>query len=424
MRKIILSTLFLAGVFMVKGQAVTETVSIKDGSNNAQENWYSLANGSMGTAPNDNWDLAFQVNGLTNAGVRVNSQKGVSIYLYNGSWNTLDTTGMTFTELNNSPYTWNVGAVNSVKSNLDQFDYGWGEYAPAAHQVQGNRVFILKLNDSTYKKFKVDSLAGQGSAVYFFTLANLDGTNEAQHSIDRSIYTNKNYVYYSVLNDAVEDNEPTTLDQWDLLFTSYADSAVNPMNPSEMLMHVSAGVLSNPNIMVAQVDNVADSSTYMDWFGQSYSDTINTIGYDWKTFNMTTYQYEYAAGRVYFVQAVDGNVWKLIFLNYDSSTGEITFSKEMISAAGVQSYAKENAQVIVYPNPATSSVSLILKNMTAKSAHVAIRNIEGQIVYQHEISGDSNFEVKNIPVSNLKSGVYFVNVNTPQRRITKKLVIK
>lgn len=424
MKKIILSSLFLAGVMMAQGQAVTESVFIKDASQNAQENWYNLESGSVGTALTESWDIAFQADGLTNAGVRINSRKGVELYLYNGSWATLDTAGMTMTALNNSPYTWNDGAANSVKDVSNAFDYGWGSYMPQAHQVQGNKVYVLKLNDSTYMKFKIDSLAGSGSSEYFFTLANLDGTNEAQYSVNKTAYPDQNYIYYNVANNTFLNNEPTTLPGWDLLFTKYADSAANPMDPTQVIMHLSSGVLSNPTVQVAQVDNVSDSSTFVDWWNQTYSTDINAIGYDWKTFNMTSYTYEYAQGRVYFVKSNAGNIWKLIFLGYNSQTGEIQFSKEMISTAGLNTLTKDAANVVVYPNPASTTVSLILDNEDASSVNVTIQNMQGQVVYQNQLSGKNNFEVKNISVAGLESGVYFVNVETAQNKITKKLVIK
>lgn len=425
MRKIILSAIFVAGVITAQGQAVTETVNIKNGSGDDVDTWYSLADGTVGAADAMNWDLSFQIGGMADAGVGINSRKGVELFLYNGDWTTVDTTGMTWTNLYNSFSDWSVGALNSVKG-VNPFDYGWGAYVPASHQVEGDKVFILRLADATYKKLAIDSLAGPGSAVYYFKIADLDGSNEVLAQVDKNLYANKNYVYYSIIENKVYDNEPVTVNQWDLLFTEYTDSAQNPMNPTEWLMHVSSGVLSNPNVKVFQVDNVADSSTYMNdwWHQEDYISDINAIGFDWKSFNMTSFTYEFAAGRVYFVQAVNGDIWKLVFTGYDSSVGSMIFTKEKVSTAGLQYTNVNEANIMIYPNPASSHVSIILNNMQKSEAKVHIMNLSGQIVYQHTLSGTSDFEVKNIPVSSLTSGVYLVKVISENQNITKKLIVK
>lgn len=426
MNKKLLMGLFLAGSLTLNAQ-ITETVSI--GAQSVNSNWYSLSSGSLGTSPINNWDIAFQIGGLTDAGIRVNGANNVALFIYEGDYANVDTTGMEWNRVYNSATSWSTGAFNRGNDTSNMFDYGWGAYNPATHGIDGNKVYVIQLDETTFKKLQIVSLSDYDTDPssfkfeYSFKYANLDGTDEVSTSVKKPDYEGYNFVYYSIVNDELLQREVELLTNWDLYFGKYIDMIENPMQPGVFMPYGVTGVLAGPSTQVAQVDGVADVASYNDWFNAPYSSEINTIGSDWKGYNMTTHQYDIVTDRVYFVKTQFGEIWKLIFTNYGgSSTGDMTFTKELVSTLGVDHV--EKAEVVVYPNPATDKVSFILNNMADNNADITIMSVTGQIVYENTLLGNQNFEVKNIDISDLNAGVYFVKVKSGDQHLTKKMIVK
>ncbi|MBN2746374.1 MAG: choice-of-anchor J domain-containing protein [Bacteroidales bacterium] len=79
--------------------------------------------------------------------------------------------------------------------------------------------------------------------------------------------------------------------------------------------------------------------------------------------------------------------------------------------------ASNTAQFNMYPNPASNVLNV---NGTQKIDRVSIVNVVGQEVLVSEI----NATTSNIDISNLESGVYFVNIEVGTQRTVKKLTIK
>jgi hypothetical protein len=73
--------------------------------------------------------------------------------------------------------------------------------------------------------------------------------------------------------------------------------------------------------------------------------------------------------------------------------------------------------VTIYPNPASSSVSISYKEIINS---VSITDITGKVVFQAEVN-TTNF---TLPTLNFKSGLYIVNVATNQGNAVEKLIIK
>ena len=71
---------------------------------------------------------------------------------------------------------------------------------------------------------------------------------------------------------------------------------------------------------------------------------------------------------------------------------------------------------ILYPNPIKEGV-LFIKNMNQKNVSFRIVNYMGQTVMKNQLSGDK------INVARLSNGMYFLEVNTSNKTITKKFII-
>jgi hypothetical protein len=73
----------------------------------------------------------------------------------------------------------------------------------------------------------------------------------------------------------------------------------------------------------------------------------------------------------------------------------------------------------VYPNPTKGIFSINLDGQN--SYKLTVRNIVGQIIYKDDIPGGY---VKNIDLSNHKSGVYLLELETENGKINKKLILQ
>lgn len=91
------------------------------------------------------------------------------------------------------------------------------------------------------------------------------------------------------------------------------------------------------------------------------------------------------------------------------------FSSSNCSILGIEDL-KLNA-ITIYPNPAKTSINLI--GLPHSQVKIEIANILGKTAYSNTLL--SNQEIN---ISNLKSGIYILSVQTETGRVSKKLVIE
>lgn len=186
---------------------------------------YNLSDGTSVQTSYDAWDIAFSNLGAQSAGIFINESTATSmrqplagIEVYNTGltdFNQAISAGSLTADklIFNPEISWSEGAFNSVKSQADPFDFGWGSYNPQTHPVVGTRVFALKLRNGSYRKILFEQYTGQ---TYQFKSANLDGTNEQSHSVSKSGGNGSPVAYFSFVN-----NNPVTSTNWDLVFCRY-----------------------------------------------------------------------------------------------------------------------------------------------------------------------------------------------------------
>lgn len=396
------------------------------------EVWYSLSNDDQGSSPMSEWDIAFDLS-PQDASIRLNDAYGLELYpvpdATGADWATIDTTGLSeWEKVYNSDTEWRMGAFNQTKDPFypqPLFDYGWGTYDMNTHNVVGTRVFVIKLKDGSFKKLWIEEMTSSNGGKYTFKYANLDGTEETEASIEKTDYANKHFAYYSIQNNEAINHEALEKDQWDLLFAKYITVVTHPVYNVTM-PYAAPGVIINPNVTVAEVENVSDVDAYDDWFNQEYTSDFNAIGWEWEDYNWGVggeHIFAIKDDLVYFLKDQNSTVWKLVFTSFDSP-GDYGFTKEMVSTLSVDENDINKAEVVIYPNPASTHFSLILSNMAENNANVQVLNTMGQLVYNKDFTGNTNFEVKNIAIDNLKSGVYFVKVNSGDQTVNQKLIIK
>lgn len=104
----------------------------------------------------------------------------------------------------------------------------------------------------------------------------------------------------------------------------------------------------------------------------------------------------------------DGNIWFV-----DAGTNELRMLKANEPSVGIEDLAESAMEL--YPNPTSDRVAL---NLPADEGTVSLYNLTGQVVKTESVNSFS----MNIDLSGLSSGVYLVEWNNGEQRLTKKLI--
>lgn len=416
MKKFIKTITILLITSACHAQSNLDTVSL--GPSYLNQVWYSLENDEQGHEPKSNWDLAFDVAGFGTS-IHTNSANGVMLWTYpygdTAMWSAIDTTGIAeWTAQYNSDTTWSLGAADRGIVASIPYDVGWGIYNPITHIISGDSLFIIKLANGDYKKLWIINVAGGG---YNFKYSDIDGNNLNTVFLSKSNYTGKNFAYYSIESNTEIDREPVVSAEWDLLFTQYTTFIPTPYNV--------AGVLSNKEVEIAQVDDLNDPVSYTDWGQHNMTPDINEIGYDWKAF---TGAWMLEEDRVYFIRSRTGDIWKVIFTGFGGSgNGNYIFTKEKLSTVNIDAKdSQPNLSFMLYPNPSHSSEVNVAINLFGSYSAVEIElfDLSGRRVLNERLPNTPGFHILNLKLKDIDSGVYVTILHIDNQMIQKKLIIK
>ena len=398
--KLIFTILFL--VIIITSAFSQTTEDVVTGASYPDEVYYSLDNGTLKTAPRDSWDIAFKTDQMS-VSVLANNGTGMMVYTWpNGTiddWETVDTTGMDWIPMYNSIVDWEVGAFNAnSKPNNADFDYGWGIYNTTNHHIYGDSIFIVKFSGGDVKKFTIVEKNASPNT-WNFKYADLDGNNEIDTTFDADDFKPSEFAYYSIANNMIVEQEPA--ERWQLLFTRYYDYTIP---------YMVSGVLANSEVSVQQVNGVTQSD-FEDYQTSMFNDTLSQIGSDWKSFNMTTFQYDVATDIVYFLQdttGTDKSIWKLYFTGFDYTSGTYSFAKTKMNTTGINHFSERN--LTVYPNPANQEINVI--HDFSGDTEITIYNIAGQPVLKTQKSEGAGLNKNTLNISALPTGVYSLQVRS------------
>lgn len=302
--------------------------SLVMGADYANDIYYDLKKGVVSTVPRNNWDLGFKTNPRSSS-ILINSTSGIKLWEYpvedTSKWNSIDTAGMkkSWPQLVNSDTTWSLSAFE--RNMKGHPDYGWGEYNSLTHDVNGNSIFIIQLQDGSFKKIVITKREAAQNK-YHFKYANLDGSSPVSKTINIGDYSKKNFVFYSISTSQVVDREPES-DKWDLLLTRY--TAMVPMGPGAPLPYPVVGFLQNEGVLAAKMTGDTASNVYTN---AAFQTGFSTIGYDWKRqVSQTSPDYTIVPGQYYFVQTRDKSIVKLVFRKFESSpNSKVVFVRRIL----------------------------------------------------------------------------------------------
>lgn len=412
MKKIIL---LIASALTLNATYAQVSDSVTLGAGYADQVFYKLSDGTKTSASSAEWDLQF-FSSLFSASIRVNSGFGVELYLptnsdtTNFATSTLDTTGKTLLRDNNT--NWELDVFTSTSTGHP--NYGWGYYQGTGKLV-GIKVFAIKLTNGAIKKIWIKSFETAGSVN--LVIADLDGSNLVNKTLDRTAYSTKRHFYYDIEGDSIYDSEAVKT-EWELVFRKYVEDIGGSQYYSV------TGALSNYTTEIAQVSNVEINTAKLNWASYSFNTDINIVGSDWKEFNMNTFMYDVQDSLSYFIKDNAGDIYQVVFTGFaGTSTGKIYFTKELISAVGVEENSPFSS-IGVYPNPVNDILTVSYEAaQTINNVSFTLLDMNGRVVKslgnQSEISG---FNQGKINLSDLNKGVYLLNIKADNYTVTKKII--
>jgi hypothetical protein len=273
---------------------------------------------------------------------------------------------------------------------------------------------VLKYADGTYRKFINEDYF----AAYTFKYATWNGSawvGETTVTISNTSNPDNRYNYYSLQNSEEVVAEPSE-NAWDVVFTKYVTELTGGT------FYAVTGALHNPNVTVAQNDEPTGNANPN---GQNYSEEINTIGYDWKAFNGTSYDVD--SEMAYYVKYDESTVYRVVFETFEgSSTGNLSFNFEDVSdLLGLESIS-EGVTFGMYPNPSTNKTVHIvydLKNTDSQDNNISVYNLQGQLVHNTKVEVNNGFFNKTLDLSVLQNGMYLVQFTSGKNSISKKLIL-
>lgn len=427
--------IFIAFVFTAKSVTISDSVLLGQGYKN--EVWYNINTGFVKESDNTNWDIAFE-NGGMEGGIHANGAKGIRVWVVPNktledfkSFSAKDTVGMagSWEYSLNSEDTWSIGAFNLGKNGFDtDGDYGWGAYDMGTHYIVGDKIFVVKLNNTTFKKFYVESLA---AGEYSFVYSNLDGTEESLGKVSKKSSAGRNFGYFSLGKAEFIDREPISAD-WHIAFGKYE---VNyPNGEGGFMPYPVTGVRSNKGVRVAKVTGVApETAAPIEWVEDNYLTKITTIGADWKTFNMATNTYDLKQDWVYFlsddaIENLKPQIYRLYFTGFTgTSNGLIKFQKEALPVSVIEKDGNKIADFAVYPSIINSgdNLNIAINNFSSLSnAKIEILNLEGIVLESFNAQLSNALLALETGKLKLSTGMYFVKVTIDNKSGIEKLIVK
>lgn len=428
------SLLFLAAVAVGSqanaqlGPWIADTVTLGPGY--ANDVYYHMDHGTVKTEANNNWHIGFAAGVINRNGAVIANQvaNGVEVYPLNndvtkfGMDLSSDTTTAKTMPLYNVDH--EVGALNMNADPTDFFDYGWGEYDPSSHFVEGTTIFYIKTKQGgkyqfyieEYKSTPVDSMS------WLFHIANIDGTNPITKKVYVKPYLKNIFVYYDINADAFIAREPEN-NLWDILFTRYMDLQGTTWYPV-------TGALSNYNVGVAELRHVdADTAQYRSY---ALDSSINVIGQDWKKPPMgppTGPGYDLDTV-TYFVKSKNNSIYELEFTYASfSSAGKIGLRRRLAAyftpPAGINTIAAaENRNMAIAPNPAVNNADLFIDVTNGGNAQVLITDITGRTIMYKALSLKDGLNAIRINTSEYAAGTYLVTVTNGSWKLSNKLIVQ
>jgi hypothetical protein len=166
-----------------------------------------------------------------------------------------------------------------------------------------------------YAKLMVLGADAHGFRIRF---AKLDGTDDHTATIERD--TARNVTGFSFEQGGAPVAIEPPKGSWDIVFTRYTHVFYDPgYTPYGV-----TGVLLNRSLTTAAIDSIDDfdAITAADTSRLLFTPALNTIGYEWKTYDLATGNYTVNTRRIFIVRRRNGFTFRLRFVEFYNDHGE------------------------------------------------------------------------------------------------------
>ncbi len=121
----------------------------------------------------------------------------------------------------------------------------------------------------------------------------------------------------------------------------------------------------------------------------------------------------------------DENEMRVIGVLHDVTTGHILNVNRGSYGitTSVEPVSTDKFSMVLYPNPATDFAQLEINLVNSGNYSVEIFDMLGQVTFNQSYSALSGKNIINLPVSDLKAGVYMVKVNVGGSVLNSRLVV-
>lgn len=107
----------------------------------------------------------------------------------------------------------------------------------------------------------------------------------------------------------------------------------------------------------------------------------------------------------------------------DCGEGEWTPYMDVMGVDCTPVVAPEKTKTLeVYPNPASNNITVVMNPKATENVRLTITNALGKIVHSENISLNGS-TMRNISISNLPQGMYFINVDGKQFKAVQKIAV-
>ncbi|MED5306857.1 MAG: lysyl oxidase family protein [Bacteroidota bacterium] len=214
--------------------------------------------------------------------------------------------------------------------------------------------------------------------------------------------------------EVTNPNDTVTLSIGEInLFDQYID--INVLNPDNEILGYQFKL---ENIEITSVENLVDNYPITPYFsndgiilGVSFLDSLIQKNYD-----------SVPLCRVYFSSVEENvcieNIIDIVNQDYENV---VTISDSQSCSQSFGIYSSENFTFMFYPNPCSDKLELKFKSNNFDKCNLQIRTLLGKSIFNETFT--TNQFHKHISVKDFTSGVYLIDLNIDEIKLSNKLVI-
>jgi len=90
---------------------------------------------------------------------------------------------------------------------------------------------------------------------------------------------------------------------------------------------------------------------------------------------------------------------------------------------GLNTYSTSNYVGEIYPNPTARAAYIALQSSLEQTTQIKIMDMKGQLIQQSSLNLGMGKQTVELPIDNLKSGVYLLQLSMGNDLYTRKLIV-